>query len=526
MHSELAPLALNLLPVGVGGSLAFCGWIVLRVVRGSWPRWSVMLLLDIAVPFMCFVMIAAATSSPIFAGAMTFSLAVAYSYANEAKLRVLAEPVVFTDFFLAFDIFRHPRLALPFPNKTKVLLAAIGAVCFCVLMVSLEPPAWRHSPWLLVSSFSLLFLAIWEIVRRNSTHAAKYLRRLGLAGDPAHDSAMFGSLGTLLAYGLIAKGERVARQSAASPTGGSGLFSLSPQPPAAQPIVLVQCESFFDVRRLHAAINSDLLPNFDHCKRTCLQWGRLDVPSWGANTVRTEFAVLSGLSDDALGFDRFDPYYRFAHAPINSLAWQLRAEGYRTICIHPFDPTFYGRNRVMPNLGFDLFLGEEAFDGAARSNGYVSDVEVARKIADLVKTHGPKVFVFAITMENHGPWLGAGELPTTNLLPEIGLPSGAKLALERYVQSLRNADEMLGILTATLSNEGTEGLLAFYGDHLPAFRQTFDTLGFSDLRSDYLIWSPASASAARRDIAARELQAALLQSRFGDVRSQRRCANG
>jgi phosphoglycerol transferase MdoB-like AlkP superfamily enzyme len=153
-------------------------------------------------------------------------------------------------------------------------------------------------------------------------------------------------------------------------------------------------------------------------------------------------------------------------------------------------------------------------------------VEVARKIADLVKTHGPKVFVFAITMENHGPWLGAGELPTTNLLPEIGLPSGAQLALERYVQSLRNADEMLGILTATLSNEGTEGLLAFYGDHLPAFRQTFDTLGFSDLRSDYFIWSPASASAARRDIAARELQAALLQSRFGDERSQRRCANG
>jgi len=64
--------------------------------------------------------------------------------------------------------------------------------------------------------------------------------------------------------------------------------------------------------------------------------------------------------------DRFNPYHRFTSVPVSSLAWRLRAEGYRHDRLHPFDRTFYGRDRVMPNLGFDVFLGEEAFAGAQR----------------------------------------------------------------------------------------------------------------------------------------------------------------
>jgi len=101
--------------------------------------------------------------------------------------------------------------------------------------------------------------------------------------------------------------------------------------------------------------------------------------------VRTEFAVLSGMPESAIGLDRFNPYHRFTSVPVSSLAWRLRAEGYRTVCLHPFDRTFYGRDRVMPNLGFDVFLGEEAFAGAQRVNGYISDVEAARKAVEIVK---------------------------------------------------------------------------------------------------------------------------------------------
>jgi len=511
------PTAINPHSLGAGAALALSGWLLLRLACRAAPRWSTLLLLDLAHPLACYALIEDATARPVFAGVITLVLSAGYAYADRAKRVVLAEPVVFTDVFQAFDIFRHPRLALPFPHKGRVLSAASLVVGLFVFLFRLEPAAWSLSPWPLLLLLGLLIAAAEAIGGRFSTAMARNLRRHSLSGDPCRDAARFGSLGVLLGYGIIARGERAARQAAALP-----VVRSAPAPsrlPEAQPIVMVQCESFFDARRLHPAITPTLLPNFDRCQRFGTQWGRLEVPCWGANTVRTEFAVLSGLSEDAIGFDRFNPYHSFARVPINSLAWRMRAEGYRTVCVHPFDRTFYARDRVMANLGFDLFLGEEAFEDASRINGYVTDVEVARKIVEIIGAEGPKVFVFSITMENHGPWSTPCERPIANLLPEAGLPAGEKLALERYLQSLRNADEMLGILMQALSAERTQGMLAFYGDHLPAFRTAFDQFGLRDLRSDYFIWSAVRSLGQRRDIAARDLRDALLRVRVSDIQT-------
>ena len=48
-----------------------------------------------------------------------------------------------------------------------------------------------------------------------------------------------------------------------------------------------------------------------------------------------------------------------------TIASYLRDLGYRTICVHPYPSTFYGRDRVFPVLGFDEFVDLESFgDGA------------------------------------------------------------------------------------------------------------------------------------------------------------------
>lgn len=493
-----------------GAVLAFAGWVMLRIACGAMLRWSMALFLDLALPVTCFALLAAATARPVFAGVITLALTVGYAYADRAKLKVLAEPVVFTDVFQAFDIFRHPQLALPFPHKGRVLLAAATIIGVFVFLFRLEPAAWRLSPWPALLLLGVVFLAVWTVGGRFSVRAARRLRRLRLSGNPARDGTSFGPLAMLLAYGIIARGERMTRQEAALP-----VFQPAParsHQVMAQPVVVVQCESFFDARRMHPAIDTDLLPTFDRCKRAGIQWGRLEVPCWGANTVRTEFAVLTGMGEGAIGFDRFNPYHRFISVPVTSLAWRLRAEGYRTVCLHPFDRTFYGRDQVMPNLGFDVFLGEEAFSGAQRINGYISDVEAARKVAEIVENEGPNVFVFVITMENHGPWSTLTEGAPTYSLPGLMLPQDEKIALSRYLQSLKSADQMLDVLTEALGTSGTPGLLAFYGDHLPAFSSAFKQLGLSDLRSDYLMWRPGINKSLHRDIRAQDLAATVLDA--------------
>ena len=261
------------------------------------------------------------------------------------------------------------------------------------------------------------------------------------------------------------------------------------------------------LRRAAAAygIADDLLPAFDHCCHSGVQYGRLAVPCWGANTTRTEFAALTGVEQAALGFDRFNPYHAFARNPLPSLAWCLRRAGYRTLCLHPFDRRFFGRNRVMANLGFDAFLGEEVFTGATRSGLYVADAEVARIGAELLREEGPSVFVFAITMQNHGPWPGGGKRNGSRAPASVSEAEG----LRAYLRGLKGADTMLRTLSNFLATEFGDGLLAFWGDHLLSFPASFAEFGFADPRTDYLIWRPRCSPAACRDLRAHELPKTL-----------------
>jgi len=67
---------------------------------------------------------------------------------------------------------------------------------------------------------------------------------------------------------------------------------------------------------------------------------------------------------------------------------------------------------------------------------------------------------------------------------------------------------MLGELMRELERIG-EGLLVFYGDHLPAFKASFERLGMTDRRTDYVVWRPRRGPGARIDIAAHELAATI-----------------
>ena len=255
-------------------------------------------------------------------------------------------------------------------------------------------------------------------------------------------------------------------------------------------IVLVQSESFFDARRIHPHVPGDLLPGFDRLKAEAVQYGLMTPPTWGATTTRTEFEVLTGRPAASIGLDRFNPYHQLALRPLESVASRLRDAGYRTVCVHPHDRRFYGRHRVMPCLGFDEFHGLEAFAGAERSGRYVRDLEAGRwTAARLAAATGP-LFVFVITMENHGPWIDEPE-------PPCGAP-GLSEALEvpglrKYLAGLRAGDALIAPIAKALQSRG-DGVLGFYGDHKPSLPLE----GSSDTATDYAIWRVGRIAPPRR----------------------------
>src|SRR6185437_7966760 len=200
----------------------------------------------------------------------------------------------------------------------------------------------------------------------------------------------------------------------------------------------------------------------------------------GAPTIRAEFAALSGLSDDALGFDRWNPYHACARAELPSLARHLRDEGYRTLCLHPFDKRYYG---------FDEFWGEEQFAGAGRVGPYVSDEALAARAAEILREEGRDLFLFVISMENHGPWpAGDPRRALPDPAPSLpDLPGGAELRC--FLHGLRHGDAMLGAIGDAAAAQG--GLIAAYGDHVPSLPATYDALNFTDSATDYAIWGGA-----------------------------------
>jgi hypothetical protein len=331
--------------------------------------------------------------------------------------------------------------------------------------------------------------------------AGFYQRRLRPTREPAADIAALGPLACLMVHATLAAEERPRRRDAAARRCMGGV-------PPAGPVVVVQAESFFD------------LPAYERLRDEAVLEGRLLVPAWGANTVRSEFSVLSGLPEAALGLDVFNPYDAFAVAAgpdIPSLARAMRANGRHTVFVHPFDLSFYNRRRVLPRLGFAELVGPEAFGTAPRRGSYVGDEALAEVAGALIRQHGERVFVFIATMEAHGPWEGAGHGEVA-LPPRFdGLPGATALA--RWLWHLQGTDRMLGALAATLrAQPGLPGWLALYGDHQPSMPALFAAMGFDSRHTNHLVWSTRPGGArVTRDLAADGLAGALLGAMGGAV---------
>lgn len=422
---------------------ALAAWLWLR--RGA-PA-SRFLLLDALPVAGCFLALLALTARPLLAGAIVAALGVFLGVADRAKRATLNEPLVFTDGGLLWQVFAHPRFYLPFvPRPVLVGGIGIGAAGFAAVL-AVEPAlaigGAARGVMLAVAGVFLLVLL----------RPLALLRGATVARDPAVDAARFGPLATFAIHARIAAAERPARR-AAHPPAAANL----PPGVVAPHLVLLQLESFCDPRRFGLAA---ALPHWDALAAEAVLHGRLRVPGFGANTMRTEFAVLTGLPDAAMGLDRLNPYFRFARVPVSSLAWALCGAGYATACLHPHDPRFFGRDRVLPALGFQRFVSAADFAAAPREHGLVTDAALgARIVAEFAASAAP-AFLYAISVAAHGPWAGA----------------------EEWAARMRATDAMLGAVAAAARGSARPVVIAAFGDHRPALPEA---RGGTD--TDMLIW--------------------------------------
>jgi phosphoglycerol transferase MdoB-like AlkP superfamily enzyme len=239
---------------------------------------------------------------------------------------------------------------------------------------------------------------------------------------------------------------------------------FAPRQAAQKPnIIIVMNEAFWDPTLLGAQrFAEDPIPTVHK-----YQSGWMLSPQFGGGTANVEFEALTGMSVSFLPQGSI-AYQQYVKKPIPTMVSLLAEQGYAPIAIHPYSRWFWDRDDVYEYMGFREFLSEENFVSPIRRGPYIADSEVAKRIVDVVEAEREPVFIYAVTMQNHGPYeanrYGAEQL---KLSGEAMMTDSTRSIVESYAQGAADADQALRALIEHFGSSDEPTIVAFFGDHLP-----------------------------------------------------------
>ena len=423
---------------------------------------------------------------PLYAGAGAMSFFVIFTAISRAKYKFIREPLVFSDIALVADVFKYKSIF--YANSLNIvfwIVAFLYVFGVSGLYMYFEPsllPDENALFWIVVMVLvaDLPWLSLFYGPVNKPT--ADLVHRLVGKPNVKVSTVRFGTFVSVIFHFIIWLGVRrekiVADLSERFFAAVQDLIGHDADNKA--PLVIVwQSESFLDMR--HQGVPGLELPTIDRLQGLAVQWGRLATVFEGGYTLRTEFAVLSGLVPDDIHIDASYPYLRASH--YSDIVWptKLKKAGWNTHFIHPYDRTFFLRHKAMPQLGFEAMTMLDSFDhDPLRDGTYVSDATLTAKViaAAEAQTDATGSFIFVASMANHGPW-------------EPGRCGALADPVEIYLDILKQSDQALGQLVDHLNELDRPVWLVFYGDHAPLLKSFADP--FPDPRTDYFIVPLAAA---------------------------------
>jgi len=263
-------------------------------------------------------------------------------------------------------------------------------------------------------------------------------------------------------------------------------------------VIAVMLEAYNDFSKFGLTFTQDPYENYH---RLCAEsvTGKLVTNIFAGGTIDTERGFLTGFSE----------YYEFRR-PTPSLVSYFESQGYSTLSAHPGFAWFYDRRNVNACFGFDeLRFSENWYEGTgALYNDRYFFEDLLRALTEREEA-GEKLFCFAVTYQNHGPYV-TDALDGDAYAARGDLSEEAYIILNNYLSGIARTDAAIGELTERLRSDKEPVVLLLFGDHNPWLGDgsfVYDELGI-DLDRDteagfynyyetpYLIWGNDAAKAA------------------------------
>lgn len=309
-------------------------------------------------------------------------------------------------------------------------------------------------------------------------------------------------------------------------------------------IIMIQLESLYDVTLMKDyTYSEDPLPNY-HALQKEFSHGFLNVPSVGAGTANTEFEVITGMNLDFFGPGEYPYKTILKETTCESIAYNLKELNYSTHAIHNNDGTFYGRNQVFSNLGFDTFTSIEYMHNVELNPmGWAKDNVLIEEILKSLKSTDEQDFVYSISVQGHGKYPGSeedysitdsamlsssgletdkeeqrqytlkeGYTPTMDAITVEGIAKEDRNAFEYYVNQIHEMDAFIGNLIKELEKLDEDVVLVFYGDHLPSLGiEASDLENDNIFQTSYIIWDNMNLPEIDMDMEAYQISASILK---------------
>lgn len=255
-------------------------------------------------------------------------------------------------------------------------------------------------------------------------------------------------------------------------------------------IIFLQLESFFNLNNMtNISLSENPVPNFEKLLAEYPS-GYLTVPVVGAGTVNTEFEIMTGMNLEDFGSGELPFKTILTDHTSESICYNLKEYGYKCHAIHNNTATFYGRNKVFANLGYDTFSGIETMNVTEYTpTGWAKDMILKDEIIETLDSTPEQDFIYAISVQGHGSYSVGEEYQSKIKVTGLDDESLTR-EYEYYADQINEMDKFIGKLVKALKKRKEETILVMYGDHLPSLGITAENLKNKNVyQTQYVIWS-------------------------------------
>ncbi len=227
-------------------------------------------------------------------------------------------------------------------------------------------------------------------------------------------------------------------------------------------VIVIMNESFADLRVLgDLELNQENMSFFNSLTENTVR-GYVNASVLGGGTANSEFEVFTGCSM-AFFPANYYPYQQGIRKPVNSFVSNMQKNGYTAISMHPEHAHNWNRDNVYRHYGFDESLWKKDFEGAERIHSGVSDAETYKKVIELYESReeGEKLFIFDLTMQNHGDYHGKDASYEVRSL-KLDNP-----VVDEYLSLVKISDEALADLVGYFEQQDEKVVICMFGDHQP-----------------------------------------------------------